>query len=145
MQPTDEIDEVTKLVKKIAYPSNIDNLADYQERHGYEYGLNSVTPDANDKLYFWIPAEFGVEVEKDVFMATWKACMTKIGAGIANVADGEIGGDIVIDANEEVKYFLYCQLDKNIHDVISASVGEGKDKQYTYQAPIEVPATAVTS
>ena len=142
MQPTDEIDEVTKLVKKIAYPSNIDNLADYQERHGYEYGLNSVTPDANDKLYFWIPAEFGVEVEKDVFMATWKACMTKIGAGIANVADGEIGGDIVIDANEEVKYFLYCQLDKNIHDVISASVGEGKDKQYTYQAPIEVPAAA---
>ena len=142
MQLTDEIDEVTKLVTKISYPTSIDNLAEYQERHGYEYGLKSVTPDANNQLYFWIPEQFGVEVEKDVFMATWKACMTEIGAGIAGVAEGSVGGDIEVDANEEVKYFLYCQLDQDIYDVINDGIGEGKDKQYTYKAPIEVPAAA---
>ena len=140
MQPTDGVDDVTKLVNKIAFPDNISGLKDYQERHGYEYGLSSITPDANGNLYFWIPDGYaGVEAEQDKFLRTWKACMTEIGAGLEGVAKGTVGGDIEISEDEEVKYFLYCQLDKDIHDVISAKDGNGA---YTYQAPIEVPAAA---
>ena len=68
--------------------------------------------------------------------------MTEIKAGIAGIAEGSVGGDTPIEPNEEVKYFLYCQIDKNIHDVISAGTGEGDDKKYSYKAPIEVPAVA---
>ena len=140
MQSTDELDDETKLVKKIAFPDNISGLKEYQERHGYEYGLSSITPDANENLYFWIPDGYeGVEAEQDKFLRTWKACMTEIGAGLEGVAKGTVGGDIEISEDEEVKYFLYCQLDKDIHDVISAKDGNGA---YTYHAPIEVPAAA---
>ena len=122
----------------LGFPSNISGL------ESYNYGLSSITPDASGKCYFWIPDGFGgVTAERDVYMATWKACMTKIGAGIAGVAEGEVGGDIEIGTDEEVKYFLYCQLDNNIYNVINAGV-EGTDgkKKYTYQAPIEVPSAA---
>ena len=116
------------------FPSNITDLG------SYTYGLNSITPDENGNCYFWIPDGYGgVTAEKDVYMATWKACMTKIGAGIPDVAEGEVGGDIRINEDEEVQNFLYCQLDKNIHDVISAVDDKGA---YTYQAPIEVPSVA---
>lgn len=130
----DSKDNVTGLATIAGFPSNISGL------ENYAYNLNSVTPDAEDKFYFWIPGGYGgVEAEKDVYMATWKACMTKIGAGIPNVADGEVGGDIGINEDEEVQNFLYCQLDKNIHDVISAVDDKGA---YTYEAPIEVPSVA---
>ena len=116
------------------FPNNITDLGPYN------YGLNSITPDENGDCYFWIPDGFGgVTAEKDVYMATWKACMTKIGAGIPDVAEGEVGGDIRINEDEEVQNFLYCQLDKNIHDVISAVDDKGA---YTYEAPIEVPSVA---
>ena len=143
MGEDDTFDPITKLVTKIAFPDSVDRLKDYHDSRNYTYGLKSVTPDANDKLYFWIPDGYGgVTAEKDVFMSTWKACMTKIGAGIPNVAEGSIGGDVVISSEEEVKYFLYCQLDRNIYDVINAGpVVDGK-KQYTYKAPIEVPSAA---
>ena len=111
----------------------------------YAYNLNSVTADANKQFYFWIPDGYGgVTAEQDVYMATWKACMTKIGAGIAEVASGEVGGDILIDEEEEVKYFLYCQLDQNIYDVINAGPvdANGNKLSYTYEAPIEVPSAA---
>ena len=139
LQSTDEVDDETKLVTKIAFPDNVSGLKEYQESHGYEYGLSSVTP-ANKNLYFWIPDGYaGVEAEQDKFLRTWKACMTEIGAGLESGAKGTVGGDIEISEDEEVKYFLYCQLDQNIHDVISAVDGNGA---YTYQAPIEVPAAA---
>lgn len=116
------------------FPSNITDLGPYN------YGLNSITPDENGNCYFWIPDGYGgVTAEKDVYMATWKACMTKIGAGIPDVAEGEVGGDIRINEDEEVQNFLYCQLDKNIHDVISAVDDKGA---YKYEAPIEVPSVA---
>lgn len=116
------------------FPSNITDLGPYN------YGLNSITPDENGNCYFWIPDGYGgVTAEKDVYMATWKACMTKIGAGIPDVAEGEVGGDIRINEDEEVQNFLYCQLDKNIHDVISARDDKGA---YTYKAPLEVPSVA---
>ncbi len=142
MQSADQLN-ANGSVKSIAFPDTLAGLKEYQKSRNYTYGLKSVTPDVNNNLYFWVPEGYGnVTIEKDVFMATWKACMTKIGAGIANVADGEIGGDIEIISDEEVQNFLYCQLDDNIYNVINAGpVIDGK-KSYTYQAPIEVPAAA---
>ena len=60
------------------------------------------------------------------------------------MAGGEIGGDILINEEEEVKYLLYCQLDKYIYNVINAGPkdADGKNLSYTYEAPIEVPAAA---
>ena len=142
MQSTDELYD-NNLVKKIAFLDNVIGLEDYHDSRDYSYGLNSVTPDAKNQLYFWIPEKFGVEVEKDVFMSTWKACMTKIGAGLAGVAEGEVGGDTQISSDEEVQNLLYCQLDDNIYNVISAGVEDAEgNKTYTYKAPIEVPAAA---
>lgn len=138
----DTQDTITKLAKIVEFPDNLIGLKDYQRTQGYTYGLNSVTPDG-DKLYFWIPEGYGgVKPEQDKFMSIWKACMTEIKAGIVGVAEGSIGGDTPIEPNEDVKYFLYCQIDENIHDVIAASTGEGDNKTYNYKAPIEVPTIA---
>ena len=137
----DELDPNTKLAEVNGFPGNITGLREHQSSRGYTYGLESVTPDANSKLYFWIPDGFGgVTAEKDKYISIWKACMTEIGAGIQNVAEGSVGGDTPIEPNEEVKYFLYCQIDQNIHDVISAHNLVNDKEEYTYQAPIEVPA-----
>ena len=143
LQETDVVNE-QGLAVKIQFPLNLTNpnLKDYYDSRSYTYGLKSVSPDAS-KLYFWIPDGYGgVTAEQDKFMSIWKACMTEIKAGIAGVAEGSVGGDTPIEPNEEVKYFLYCQIDKNIHDVISAGTGEGEDKIYNYKAPIEVPSVA---
>ena len=139
----DTKDNETKLATVVGFPDNIEGLKFHHQNSGYQYGLNSVSPDANNKLYFWIPDGFGgVTAEQDRFMSIWKACMTEIGAGIQNVAEGSVGGDTPIEPNEEVKYFLYCQIDKNIHNVISAHNLVNGEKEYTYQAPIEVPVPA---
>ena len=144
LQDGDVVNE-QELAVKIQFPLNLTNpnLKDYYDSRSYTYGLKSVSPDASNKLYFWIPDGYGgVTAEQDKFMSIWKACMTEIKAGIAGIAEGSVGGDTPIEPNEEVKYFLYCQIDKNIHDVISAGTGEGDDKKYSYKAPIEVPAVA---
>ena len=139
----DTKDNETNLATVVGFPDNIEGLKLHHQNSGYQYGLNSVSPDANNKLYFWIPDGFGgVTAEQDRFMSIWKACMTEIGAGIQNVAEGSVGGDTPIEPNEEVKYFLYCQIDQNIHDVISAHNLVNGEEEYTYQAPIEVPAPA---
>ena len=72
-------------------------------------------------------------------MSIWKACMTEIRAGLGGVVEGGVGGDTPIEPNEEVKYFLYCKIDDNIRNVISAQDATGK---YTYAAPVTVPAVA---
>lgn len=141
MQKGDIIDQETKLATINVFPSNVDGLSTHYQTSAYTYGLNSVTPDADSLLYFWLPEGF-VAVEKDAFMATWKACMTEISAGVTGVAEGSIGGDTPIEYGEEVKYFLYCKLDKNIHDVISAGYMENDKKKYTYKAPLKVPSAA---
>ena len=134
------LDPVTKLVTQINFPSNVDKLAEYHHSRGYTYGLQSITPDAAGNLYFWIPDGFGgVEAEQDKFLSTWKACMTEIRAGLAGVVEGGVGGDTPVEPNEEIKYFLYCQIDKNIHDVINRKDGEGN---FLYQAPVAVPSVA---
>ena len=133
---------VTNLVTQINFPGNVPNLETYHDSRGYTYGLHSITPDANGNLYFWIPDGYGgVEAEVDKFMSTWKACMTEIRAGLSGVVEGGVGGDTPIEPNEEVKYFLYCQIDKNIHDVIAAKDKTNPDA-YVYQAPVKVPEVA---
>lgn len=134
------LDPVTKLVTQINFPSNVDNLQQYLASRGYDYGLYSITPDTVGNLYLWIPDGYGgVEAEEDKLMSIWKACMTEIGAGLAGVVEGSVGGDTPIEPNEEVKYFLYCQIDDNIHNVIAKQDSTG---QYLYQAPVEVPSVA---
>ena len=138
----DTQDPMTKLATITGFPDNVEGLKDYYLSRGYDYGTESVTPDNNNQCYFWIPNGFGgVTAEQDKYMSIWKACMTEIRAGIANIS-GQVGGDIPIETNEEVKYFLYCNLDENIHNVISAGEGEGDAKSYDYKAPIELPSAA---
>lgn len=95
----------------------------YQTAPGYEnqtYGMNSVAPDKDNKLYFWIPADKGYDVtpEEDKQLSTWRACMTHMSATYLGKT-AAIGGNITIQPDEEVKYLLYCKLDQNISDVIT--------------------------
>ena len=134
------LDPVTKLVTQINFPGSVAKLPEYHNSRDYTYGLHSITPDAAGNLYFWIPDGFGgVEAEQDKFLSTWKACMTEIRAGLAGVVEGGVGGDTPVEPNEEIKYFLYCQIDKNIHDVINRKDSAGN---FLYQAPVAVPPVA---
>ena len=95
----------------------------YLTAPGYEnqtYGMNSVAPDKDNKLYFWIPADKGYDVtpEEDKQLSTWRACMTHISATYLGKT-AAIGGNITIQPDEEVKYLLYCKLDQDISDVIT--------------------------
>ncbi len=142
LQEGDTQDPVTQLMNTMQFPLNLTspNLKDYYDSRSYTYGLNSVTPDENNKLYFWIPDGYGgVKAEQDKFMSIWKACMTEIRAGLGGVVEGGIGGDTPIEPNEEVKYFLYCKIDDNIHNIIRDKDDKGA---YTYKAPVEVPSVA---
>ena len=136
------------LATEIQFPNNIKNpsLTDYLTARSREYYLESVAPDAQDQLYFWIPDGYGnVTAEQDKNLFTWKACMTEIGAGITGVKEGRIGGDTPVEVDEEIKYFLYCQIDQNIRDVIRAGEKDpvtGEVLDYTYQPPFEVPSAA---
>ena len=106
---------------------------------------NSITP-INGKLYFWIPDGFGgVKAESDKKLIAWKACMTEIQSGYQHLS-GTVGGDVYIDpTGEKVKNFLYCQIDKNIHDVITAGGTKdefGNFENPSYMAPVQVPKAA---
>ena len=140
-------DEVAEngLATKIQFPLNVTNpnLKDYYDSKSYTYGVNSVDPDVANKLYFWIPDGYGnVEAEKDKFLSVWKACMTSITAGLGEKG-GSIGGDTPVESNEEVKYFLYCQLDESTYQVISETEeDENGNERLKYEAPMEVPSVA---
>ena len=154
----DKKDENTQLVTSIQFPANINiqnadgstsTLESYfnvyypkNAQDKGEYGLKSITPDDKGKLYFWIPEGYGgVTAEKDKFLTTWKACMTEISAGMNGIT-GTVGGNTAVEKNEEIKYMLYCQIDQNISNVITAGEGEGDKKKYSYSAPVKVPAVA---
>ena len=145
MQEGDSKNEIG-LATSIQFPNNLTspNLRDYHLSRDYTYGLNSVAPDANEQLYFWIPDGYGgVSAEEDKFMSNWKACMTEIRAGLGGVVEGGVGGDTPIEPNEEVKYFLYCQIDDNIHNVIADTTMDAVGNvTYNYKAPVEVPSVA---
>ncbi|MBO5014080.1 MAG: hypothetical protein J6C57_08570 [Paludibacteraceae bacterium] len=144
MRGNDVLNTTTKLAHIVEFPSNVEGLLLHHQNSGYTYGLNSVTPDKKNQFYFWIPDGMGgVTAEVDKYMSIWKACMTEIGAGIPGI-EGRVGGDTPIEENEEVKYLMYCQIDKNIWDVITAGPKVGDKTDYTYQPPFEVPAPAKT-
>ena len=152
---TDSKDELTQLVTALQFPGDIkkgdDALLEAYFNLCYpknpltdkgEYGTKSITPDANKKLYFWIPEGYGnVSAEKDKFLTTWKACMTEISAGAQGLT-GTVGGNTAVEKSEEIKYMLYCQIDENISKVITAGRGEGENKEYDYWAPVKVPDVA---
>ena len=111
------------------------------------YAANSVTPNTNattdpsdDFLNFWFTTEeeSTVKPEVDKTISFWKACMTEIAAEYMSYG-GRVGGDTKIFPNEEIKYLLYCQLDENISNVITAGTGTDEDKVFTYQAPVKDP------
>lgn len=134
------------LATQISFPEGIVNENDeplsgfYNTYHPEKkYGVESVSP-ADGKLYFWIPEGFGgVSAEKDKLISTWKACMTRIEAGYQGKSGG-VGGDTPIEPNEEIKYMLYCKIDENMHEVISAGDGDDENRVYTYEAPVKVPS-----
>ncbi len=132
------------LVKSIRFPGYIAGLSEYYANKGYQYNIASITPDEDNKLYFWVPDGYGdVEAEKDNLLTTWKACMTEIHAGY-QTKTGAIGGNTPIEPTEEVKYLLYCQIDENIHNIISAGDkdADGNVVNYHYKAPVKVPDVA---
>ncbi len=140
----DTKDATTGLVTSIKFPGNVEGLANYYNTYhpNKTYGINSVMPDADNKLYFWIPDGFGgVTPEKDNILTTWKACMTEISAGFGTLK-GTVGGPTPVEPNEEIKYMLYCKIDENISNVITAGTGDGLDRVYTYSAPVKVPPVA---
>jgi hypothetical protein len=53
--------------------------------------------------------------------------MTEISAGMQGLT-GTVGGNIAVEKNEEIKYMLYCQIDQNISNVITAGTGDGDDR-----------------
>jgi hypothetical protein len=86
----------------------------------------------------------GVTPEEDKLISTWKACMTEIGAGAFGY-DRRIGGTTSIEFNEEVTNLLYCQLDNNIHSILTDRTEIGEDDnqnpvyQWNYKAPVVDP------
>ncbi len=147
-KPANRDDASQWLVNPVKFPSDItlfEGLADYHANTGkYTYGIESVTPNKDGQLVFWIPDGFGgVEAEKDRYLTPWKACMPEITAILTQVGTtvvgGTVGGPTGVANIEDVDNLLYCDLDKHIYDVISATTGEGEDKKYVYEAPLKVP------
>lgn len=104
------------------------------------YNVESVTPNTNgtdidtdDYLNFWVTSEYDSSVNPEIDMETsyWEACMTKISAELGGQG-GSVGGELLIDENTEVQNLLYCKVDKEIYDAITA---------LDYQAPVKVPST----
>ena len=113
------------------------------------YNVESVTPNTNgtpdtndDYLNFWFSTEDepSVTPEVDKKINFWKACMTQISAEYMSYG-GTVGGETMILPNEENKYLLYCQIDENISNVISAGTGDGEDRVYSYRAPVKDPTS----
>ena len=114
-----------------------------------DYQAESVTPNTNgtadtsdDYLNFWFTTEeeSSVKPEVDKKINFWKACMTEISAEYMSYG-GTVGGETMILPNEENKYLLYCQIDENISNVISAGTGFGEDRVYSYKAPVKDPTS----
>lgn len=131
------------LVKPTQFPGNskiFDNLVGYYTSKGYSYGVESVTPDKNNKLTLWIPEGYGgSEAEYDQKLTAWKTCMTYVHATIAMGYAGEIGGNAEVESDEDVTNLLYCHLDDYTHHVISDHTGDGDNADYSYEAPVKIP------
>lgn len=121
-----------------------------------DYGVASVTPnygannvmdpipgtaaECDDYLNFWFTEEqessVAPEQEGNKY-SYWKASVTKLKAEFMGYKR-EVGGpeDAQITEGEVVANLLYCQLDQNMHDVISEKDIDGN---YTYEAPVKMP------
>ena len=123
---------------------NSQPLQNYYETYpNGTYGLNSITPDAAGKIYLWIPDGVveGVSSEKDKLITIWKACMTEIEATAMGLG-GSIGGPTAIEKDEEIVNLVYCQIDQDMHNVISEPLtedDEGNVLTYKYAAPVVDP------
>lgn len=135
----DVVDANSKLATIKGFPNSC--LATYYEdATGYEndtYGLSSVTPK-DGKLTLWLPNicdDYVVKPEVDMDTRTWVACMTEISAddGGFSIGDNKVGGETFIDDNTEVQNMLYCKIDEDIYDAITAD---------DYQAPVQIPSTS---
>lgn len=147
-KPANNDDASQWLVNPVKFPSDItlfEGLADYHTNTGkYTYGIESVTPNEDGQLVFWIPDGFGgVKAEQDRYLTAWKACMPEITAILTQVGTtvvgGTVGGPTGVANIEDVDNLLYCDMDKHIYDVISATTGEGENMRYVYEAPLKVP------
>ena len=120
------------------------------------YGVASVTPnygtnnvmdpipgtaaECDDYLNFWFTkdqeASVAPEQEGNKY-SYWKASVTQLKAEFMGYKR-EVGGpeDAQITEGEVVANLLYCQLDQNMHDVISEKDIDGN---YTYAAPVKMP------
>ena len=146
----DVVDNDTKLVNVTTFPASGSDLDAYYKRDGSQYpdkkyGLSSITSD-NGKIHVWIPAGMGYEVapEVDKKINFWKACMTQISAEYMSYG-GTVGGETMILPNEETKNLLYCQIDEDISNVITAGEGFGEDRVYSYKAPVKDPTGQLTA
>ena len=120
------------------------------------YGVASVTPnygtnnvmdpipgtaaECDDYLNFWFTKgqESSVAPEQEGNKYSyWKASVTQLKAEFMGYKR-EVGGpeDAQITEGEVVANLLYCQLDQNMHDVISEKDIDGN---YTYSAPVKMP------
>ena len=147
-EPANRDDASQWLVNPVRFPSDItlfEGLADYHTNTGkYTYGIESVTPNKDGQLVFWIPDGFGgVKAEQDRYITAWKACMPEITAILTQVGTtvvgGTVGGPTGVANIEDVDNLLYCDMDEHIYDIISATTGEGEDMRYIYEAPLKVP------
>lgn len=109
-----------------------------------DYKVESVTPNNNatpsdntdDYLNFWFTKEeeSSVKPEVDQKLSFWKTCMPYIKAEYVGYTRA-VGGPTIIERNNEyqtelISNFLYCQIDKNISNVIRDN----------YYAPVKNPA-----
>lgn len=131
------------LVQLTDFP--FDDLVGYYSGTEYgQYGLNSITPNADGQVILWLPHGYaGVVAEKDRYYTAWEACMPEITAYLsgegANAVGGSIGGPVQVDNIEDVDNLLFCQLDDNIYSVISQTEQVNNEEVYTYEAPVMVP------
>lgn len=87
---------------------------------GGTYGMESIYPDKQGKYHFWLPADCDprIKPEVDKEMKYWMAAMTYIKAEFMSFG-GSIGGPTSI-GDLEVSNLLYCTIDGNISEVITA-------------------------
>ncbi len=105
-----------------------------------DYKVESITPNDNgtpdpndDYLNLWVTDKYDSSVTPEVDKNTlyWSACMTQISAEMNGVG-GTVGGETFIDANTEVQNLLYCKIDEEMYDAITAD---------DYMAPVKIPST----
>ena len=116
------------------------DIPEYYHAESVSPNTNGTADTSDDYLNFWFTTEeeSSVKPEVDKMINFWKACMTEISAEYMSYG-GTIGGKTMMLPNQEVKNFLYCQIDENIHNVIYAGTGEGDDRKFTYEAPVKDP------